>query len=169
VLTAAKKLGLKLKWYGPQGNLDAKVARDYPAETEGAVIMGVYPDIETKVFDDYRAALDKYNALKSTTIDWNSLGGLGTWTAYEAFADIISKMKGEITAQTFLEAAQKTTDLETKGILPTTDLSKEWTGGGGNFPRIFNRVIYMDVIKDGKLTALEGTIDTTNPVDGKPA
>jgi ABC-type branched-subunit amino acid transport system substrate-binding protein len=167
IFTAATKLGKKVRWYGPQGNLDAKVAKDYPKETEGAVIMGVYPDITSKVFDDYRAALDKYKA--SDKIDWNSLGGLGTWTAYVAFTDIIGKMKGEITAQTFLDAASKTTDLDTKGILPTTDLTKEWTGGGGQFPRIFNRVIYTDVIKGGKLTPLEGTIDVTNPVDGKPA
>ncbi len=166
ILTAAKKLGKHPRWYGPQGNLDAKVAKDYPAETEGAVIMGVYPDLTAKVFDDYRAALDKYKA--SDKIDWNSLGGLGTWTAYVAFADIVSHMKGEITAQTFLDAAQKTTALETKGILPTIDLTKEWTGGGGQFPRIFNRVIYTDVIKGGKLTPLEGTVDVTNAVDGKP-
>ena len=106
---------------------------------------------------------------RHSTIDWNSLGGLGTWTAYEAFADIISHMKGDITAQSFLDAAQKTTALQTKGILPTTDLTKEFTGGGGNFPRIFNRVIYTDVIKNGKLTPLPGTIDVTNPIDGKPA
>ena len=48
-------------------------------------------------------------------------------------------------------------------------MTKEWTGGGGNFPRIFNRVIYTDVIHGGKLTPLPGTIDVTNPVDGNPA
>lgn len=167
VLTAAKKLGKKPRWYGPQGNLDAKVAKDYPVETEGAIIMGVYPDITAKVFDDYRAALDKYKA--SDKIDWNSLGGLGTWTAYVAFADIISRMKGEITAQTFLAEAQKTKDLDTKGILPKIDLTQQWAGGGGQFPRIFNRVIYSSKISGGKLSPLEGTIDVTNPVDGKPA
>jgi hypothetical protein len=78
-------------------------------------------------------------------------------------------MKGDITAQTFLDAASKTTALDTKGILPTTDLTKEFTGGGGQFPRIFNRVIYTDVIHGGKLTPLPGTVDVTNPVDGKPA
>lgn len=167
VLTAAKKLGKKPRWYGPQGNLDAKVAKDYPAETEGAIVMGVYPDITAKVFDDYRAALAKYKA--SDKIDWNSLGGLGTWTAYVAFADIISRMKGEITAQTFLAEAQKTKDLDTKGILPKIDLTQEWKGGGGQFPRIFNRVIYMAKISGGKLGPIDGTIDVTNPIDGKPA
>jgi ABC-type branched-subunit amino acid transport system substrate-binding protein len=168
LLTAAKKLGREMRFYGPQGNLDAKVAKDYPDETQGAVIMGVYPDITTEVFADYRAALEKYKAPQDGSIDWNSLGGLGTWTAYVAFADIIAHMKGEITAQSFLEAAQSTTSLKTQGILPRTDLTKEWTGGGGQFPRIFNRIIYMDVIKDGKLTPLPGTIDVTNPVDGNP-
>ena len=105
----------------------------------------------------------------SGSIDWNSLGGLGTWTAYVAFTDIVSKMKGEITGPSFLEAAQKTTALDTKGILQTTDLTKEWTGGGGQFPRIFNRVIYSAIIKGGKLTPLEGTVDVTNAADGKPA
>jgi ABC-type branched-subunit amino acid transport system substrate-binding protein len=169
VLTAAKQLGKKVRFYGPQGNLDAKVAKDYPAETEGAIVMGVYPDITAPVFADYQAALAKYKAPTDGSIDWNSLGGLGTWTAYVAFADIISHMKGEITAQTFLDAASKTTALDTKGILPKTDLTKEWTGGGGQFPRIFNRVIYADVIKGGKLSPLPGTVDVTNPVDGKPA
>ena len=87
LLTAAKKLGREMRFYGPQGNLDAKVAKDYPDETQGAVIMGVYPDITTEVFADYRAALEKYKAPQDGSIDWNSLGGLGTWTAYVAFAD----------------------------------------------------------------------------------
>lgn len=169
VLTAAKKLGKDVRFYGPQGNLDAKVAKDYPEETEGAVIMGVYPDITVDAFADYRAALEKYDAPMDGSIDWNSLGGLGTWTAYVAFADIISRMTGEITAQSFLEAAQNTKALDTKGILPTIDLTQEFTGGGGNFPRIFNRVIYMDVIKDGKLVPLPGTIDVSKAMDGLPA
>ncbi len=166
IFTAAKKLGKNVRFYGPQGNLDAKVAKDYPTESEGAVIMGVYPDITADVFADYRAALEKYKAPTDGSIDWNSLGGLGTWTAYVAFADIISHMTGDITAQTFLAAAQGTKALETKGILPTTDLTQEFTGGGGQFPRIFNRVIYTDVIKNGKLTPLPGTVDVTKPLDG---
>jgi hypothetical protein len=168
VLTAMKKQGKTPRYYGPQGNLDAKVAKDYPDETDGAVVMGVYPDISSDVFKDYRDALDKYKGSKD--IDWNSLGGLGTWTAYVAFTDIISHMTGDITGPNFLAAAQKTTALDTKGILPTIDLTKEWTGGGGQFPRIVNRVIYMDQIKKGVLTPIPGAkIDVTKPVDGVPA
>ena len=49
------------------------------------------------------------------------------------------------------------------------DFTKEWDGGGGEFPRIFNRTIFFDVIKDGKLTPLDDEpYDMTNAFDGKP-
>ena len=95
MLTAAKKLGKKMRFYGPQGNLDAKVARDYPEETEGAVIMGVYPDITTRRCSTTTGRRSRSTARSMDgSIDWNSLGGLGTWTAYVAFADIISQHEG---------------------------------------------------------------------------
>jgi Periplasmic binding protein len=168
ILTAMKKQGKAPRYYGPQGNLDAKVAKDYPAETNNAVIMGVYPDITADVFKDYRDALAKYKG--SSDIDWNSLGGLGTWTAYVAFTDIVSHMTGDLTGPNFLAAAQKTTALNTQGILPTLDLTKAWSGAGGQFPRIFNRVIYVDVIKNGALTPVEGAkIDVSKAADGASA
>ena len=50
------------------------------------------------------------------------------------------------------------------------DFTEEWDGGGGEFPRIFNRTIFFDVIKDGKLTPLDDVAyDMTDPFDGKPA
>ena len=53
-------------------------------------------------------------------------------------------MTGEITTQTFLDAASEdrrhSTPTASAGVL---DFTKEWTGGGGEFPRIFNRVIYI--------------------------
>ena len=63
-------------------------------------------------------------------------------------------MKGDINNQTFLDAASQTSHLDTGGMVGVLDLSKEWTGGGGQFPRIFNRTVFVDQIKDGKLTPL---------------
>ena len=49
------------------------------------------------------------------------------------------------------------------------DFTKEWTGGGGQFPRIFNRSIWTDTIKDGVLTPVgDKPIDVSNAFDGKP-
>ena len=166
VITALKKAGKSPRLYGPQGNLDAKVAKDFPKETNGAVVMGVYPDLSDAVFADYRAALDKYKA--SADIDWNSLGGLGTWTAFVAFTKVVESMTGDITNVTFLDAASKSTKVDTGGMVATLDFTKEWTGGGGKFTRIFNRNIYVSGIKDGKMVAgSPKPIDVTNPFDGK--
>ena len=54
------------------------------------------------MWDDYRASLEEYDA---PDLDWNSLAGLGTWTAYTAFKNIVEGMSGDITGETFLEAA----------------------------------------------------------------
>jgi hypothetical protein len=55
-------------------------------------------------------------------------------------------------------------------MIPVIDLTKPYTGFGGSFPRIFNRTVFFDVAKNGKLSALnEKSYDMTNPIDGNPA
>lgn len=50
------------------------------------------------------------------------------------------------------------------------DVVQEWTGLGGAFPRVFNRTVFFDGIKNGKLTPFGlKSLDTTNPLAGKPA
>ena len=171
VITALKAAGKKPRLYGPQGNLDQKVATDFPKETDGAVVLGVYPDMGDDVWKDYRAALEDNGVIDSTEIDWNSLGGLGTWAAFVAFTKIVEGMDGEITGATFIEAASKDTNVDTGGLVPPLDFTKAWDGGGGQFPRIFNRTIYVSGIKGGKMVPLPDIepIDVTNPFDGKPA
>lgn len=143
------------------------MAEQFPEETNDGRVMNVYPNIAAPVWDDYRAALEKYDA---PDLDWNSLAGLGTWTAFTAFTQIVESMEGDITAETFLAAASATASLDTGGMVGVLDFTKEWDGGGGNFPRIFNRTIFFDVIKDGKLEpSPDEPIDVTAAFDGKPS
>ena len=74
LIPAMEALGVKPRLYGPQGNLNVKVAEAFPETTEGAVVIGTYPNIDNPVWDEYRAALEKYDA---PDLDWNSLAGLG--------------------------------------------------------------------------------------------
>ncbi len=165
LITALNGIGAKPRFYGPQGNLDSKVVEQFPKETEGGVVMNVYPNIAAPVWADYRAALVKY---KAPDLDWNSLAGLGTWTAFTAFTQVVEKMTGPINNATFLAAASKSTKIDTGGMIGVLDLTKEWTGGGGKFPRIFNRTIFIDVIKGGKLVPLDNkAYDVTDAFDGK--
>ena len=69
----------------------------------------------------------------------------------------------------FLEQANKTDALDTGGMVGVMNFTEEWDGGGGEFPRIFNRTIFVDEIKGGVLTPVDGVAyDMTNPFDGLP-
>ena len=79
-------------------------------------------------------------------------------------------MTGTIDNKTFLAAASKANKVDTGGMVGVLDFTKEWPGGGGAFPRIFNRTVFYDVIKGGKLAPLDAkAYDMTNAFDGKPA
>jgi ABC-type branched-subunit amino acid transport system substrate-binding protein len=165
-LPAMAAAGAKQRLYGLQGNLNGKIAEQFPELTEGGVVSGSYPDISSDVWKDYRDALEKYNA---PDLDWNSLAGLGTWAGLTAFTRIVEGMSGDINNVTFTDAANKTTNLDTGGMIGELDLTKPYTGFGGGFPRIFNRTVFFDTIKDGKLTPFDDkAYDMTGPIDGNP-
>jgi hypothetical protein len=165
-LPAMTAAGAHQRLYGLQGNLDGKIAEKFPDLTQNGVVSNSYPNIEGSMWADYRASLVKYHA---PDLDWNSLAGLGTWTAYTAFTNIVKGMSGDINNQTFLDAANKTTKVQTAGMIPEVDLTTPYKGYGGGLPRIFNRTVFFDVIKDGKLSALDNkAYDMTGPIDGQP-
>ena len=64
--------------------------------TNGNIISGMYPDLSTEPWDDYRAELEANNVDQEAN-DFNSLGGLGTWSAYSGFTKVLESMEGEIT------------------------------------------------------------------------
>jgi ABC-type branched-subunit amino acid transport system substrate-binding protein len=145
-LPAYAQSGSKAKLIGAQGNLDHKVAKNFGPAVNGAIVIGYYPDISSPVFSDYRAAIAQYHP--DPAQDYNSLGGLGTWTAYVGFTNIVKRMTGPITNETFLAAARKTTALTTGGKLPTLDLAKPWAKQPFGYKRIFNTKVAYDVIDD---------------------
>jgi ABC-type branched-subunit amino acid transport system substrate-binding protein len=166
-LPAMKSLGGTQRLYGHQGNLNSKVAADFPELTQNGISVNAYPDIAGPMWKDYRQALIDY---KAPDLDWNSLAGLGTWAAYQAFNDVVSHMTGDINNVTFLAAANADKAVNTGGMVPVLDLTKPYTGQGGIEPRVFNRSVAYDVIKDAKLTPVDNKLyDMTNVLEGKPA
>ena len=165
-LPAMAAAGANQRLYGLQGNLNGPTVEQFPELTEGAVVSGSYPNIAEPMWDDYRAALEEYDA---PDLDWNSLAGLGTWAGLTAFTEIVEGMDGEIDNNTFIEAANATTALDTGGMVGVLDLTEPYTGFGGDFPRIFNRTVFYDVASGGVLEALDNeAYDMTGPIDGEP-
>ena len=159
---ALKSVGFTQKLYGVQGNFNEKVGEAFPTETEGGVVINAYPNIAGPMWDDYRAALETYNA---PDLDWNSLAGLGTWAAFEGFRKIVEQMIAdgvEVNNDTFIEAANATSNLQMDSMVGDIDFTKPWTAEGGAFPRIFNRSVAYDVFSGGKLTPMDDkTYDMT--------
>jgi ABC-type branched-subunit amino acid transport system substrate-binding protein len=148
-LPAMQSLGGTQRLYGHQGNLNGPIAEQFPELTEGGISVNAYPNIAGPMWEDYRAALEEYDA---PDLDWNSLAGLGTWAAYEQFVAVVQQMDGEITNDTFMDAANSATNIETGGMAPPLDLSTPWDGMGGGYARVFNRTVTFDQISDGELT-----------------
>lgn len=165
ILTAFEGVGISPRLYGPQGNLDETIVEQFPEATEGATVIGVYPNLTSPVWDDFRFAIETYDA--DPDLNYNSLAGLGTWTAFVAFTIVVESMDGEINNKTFLEAAQATTSLDTGGLVGVVDFTQEYEGGGGQIPRIFNRSVFYDIVTDGVLVPLDGKpYDMSNAYDG---
>jgi len=151
--TAWTQSGTEARQYGPQGNLNEVSAAGNEEATDGDIIAGMYPDISTAPWDEYRLALDEAG-YDTTELDYNSLGGMGTWAAFHGFTIIAEGIDGEITAESFFEAASNTSNLDLGGMVPDLDFTQEWTDGLEGYERLFNRSVVFSTLENGKVVPL---------------
>ena len=103
-----------------------------------------------------------------TKQDYNALGGLGTWAAFAAFKIVAESITGEITADSFFEAASVTSNLDLGGMVPVLDFTQEWTDGLEGYQRLFNRSVIFSILKMGKVLPLTTEFeDVGNLATGK--
>ena len=148
--TAWTQSGTDAVQYGPQGNLNEVSAAGNEAATDGDIIAGMYPDISTDPWSEYRLALEE-GGYDTTELDYNSLGGMGTWAAFVAFTQIAESIDGEITAESFFNAASATSNLDLNGMVPVLDFTQEWTDGLEGYQRLFNRSVVYSKLENGKV------------------
>jgi branched-chain amino acid transport system substrate-binding protein len=164
-----KASGAHQRLYGIQGNLDITITKPNPDVTKGSLVVGVYSDLSLPAWNDYRAAISQYNA--PTNINYNSLGGLGTWAAYVAFNNIVSTLSGPITASNFLAAAQQAS-INLNGMTAGgIDFANRWHGLGNQFLNEVNRGITFDTVNsEGVLVPFDNGkfFDMTNAMLGEP-
>ena len=151
--TAWTQSGTEARQYGPQGNLNEISAAGNEESTDGDIIAGMYPDISTDPWSEYRVALDE-GGYDTSEQDYNSLGGMGTWAAFVGFTQIAETIDGEITAESFFEAASNTSNLDLEGMVAVLDFTQEWTDGLEGYQRLFNRSVVFSTLDDGKVVPL---------------
>lgn len=152
-MPAFAQSGSEARMYGPQGNFNENAVKGFESTVEGDVVAGMYPDISLPQWSEYREALEKYEA--DSAQDYNSLGGMGTWAAYEGFKQVVESMSGEINNETFLKAAEMA-KINLPGMVPPLNMAENWgtTGGPKGFERLVNRCGTFSEFKEGKLTPL---------------
>jgi ABC-type branched-subunit amino acid transport system substrate-binding protein len=164
-MPAFAQSGSEAKMYGPQGNFNENAVKGFEEVVEGDVDAGMYPDISTPAWDEYREALDKYEA--DSAQDYNSLGGMGTWAAYEGFKQVVESMKGTVDNETFLKAAA-TAEIDLPGMVPPLNMAENWgkTGGPEGFERLVNRCVVFSEFKEGKLVPASTEFEDVSEIAG---
>jgi ABC-type branched-subunit amino acid transport system substrate-binding protein len=164
-MPAFAQSGSEAVMYGPQGNFNENAVKGFESVVEGDQVGGMYPDISTEAWSGYREALEKYEA--DPAQDYNSLGGLGTWAAYEGFKQVVESMKGEINNETFLKAAE-TAKIDLPGMVPPENFAENWgkTGGPEGFERLNNRCVVFSEFKGGKLVAASTEFEDVSEIAG---
>lgn len=164
-MPAFAQSGSEAVMYGPQGNFNENAVKGFESVVEGDQVGGMYPDISTEAWSEYREALEKYEA--DPEQDYNSLGGMGTWAAYEGFKQVVETMKGEINNETFLKAAE-TAKINLPGMVPPENFAENWgkTGGPKGFERINNRCVVFSEFKGGKLVPASTEFEDVSEIAG---
>ena len=87
----------------------------------------MYPDISLPQWAVPRSAEDLRSRQSQ---DYNSLGGLGTWAAYEGFKQVVETMKGR-SQQRNVPQNPATAKINLPGMVPPENLAKPWGKDGG--------------------------------------
>jgi hypothetical protein len=159
LLGPLQQSGATQRLFGLQGNLSLQTCASYKSLCDNAIVDSVYPDMSSSVWSAYRAALKTYGAKPG--LDYDSLGGLGTWAAYIGFTNIVKNMHGPTTAAAFLNAASQTTDLQTGGLVPPLNFTKPFPVK--TFARMFNPSVAYSVIKNGTIQPLDNQFHDMTP------
>jgi ABC-type branched-subunit amino acid transport system substrate-binding protein len=164
-MPAFTQSGSEARLYGPQGNFNENAVKGFESQVEGDIVAGIYPDISLPQWTPFREALAKYEA--DMTQDYNSLGGLGTWAAYEAFKQVVETMSGPINNETFLKTVA-TAKINLPGMLPPENLAKPWGKDGGppEFARLNNRCAVYSEFKEGKLVPASTQFEDVSELAG---
>ncbi len=79
---------------------------------------------------------------------------MGTWAAFVAFTQIAETIDGDITAESFFEAASATSELDLNGMVPVLNFTEEWSDGLEGYQRLFNRSVVYSTLENGKVVPL---------------
>ncbi|WP_405779702.1 ABC transporter substrate-binding protein [Streptomyces sp. NBC_00859] len=141
-----------------QGLVDSTGGKDGPYE--GAYVTGWYPVAGDPRWQPMRDVIDKY-AFGDNRIDPADAGAETTWIAYTALKEVVESLgKDRVTADDLTRALDGGLAVRTGGLTPTLRWRFQDLLASRDFPRLVNRRVTYQVVRDGRLVALRnGAVD----------
>ncbi|MGI5376228.1 ABC transporter substrate-binding protein [Streptomyces sp. CA-251387] len=129
---------------------------------EGSYITGWYPVASDPRWDAMKKVISE-QAFGDNRIDPADAGVQTTWIAYTVFKKVVESLgDGEVTSDTVAEALDRGLKVSTGGLTPTLQWKFRDVLAPVGFPRLANRKVTLQVVRDGRLVAArKGFIDVT--------
>ena len=152
--TAWAQSGTDAQQYGPQGNLNEISAKGNEEATDGNIIVGMYPDISTDPWAEYRTALDEagLDTHRASTTTRSAAWARGLRTSGSPRSPRRSTATSRPSRSTTRPTRRSALDLN--GMVPVLDFTKEWTDGLEGYNRLFNRSVVYSKLENGKVVPL---------------
>ena len=122
--------GTEARQYGPQGNLNEVSAAGNEEATDGDIIVGMYPDISTDPWSEYRLALEEAEldtsevGLQAPAGRHGHLGGVSSGSPRSP-----RRSRERSRPRSLDDVASTTSSLDLNGMVPELDFTQEWTDG----------------------------------------
>jgi ABC-type branched-subunit amino acid transport system substrate-binding protein len=131
--------------------IDSTGGKDGPFE--GALITGWYPEARDPAWKPMQNVISKY-AFGDNNVDASDAGVQTTWIAYTALKKVIESINSDdITAGKITDTLDHGVTVDTGGLTPPLRWRYEDMLGAPGFPRIVNRDVTFQVVRDGRLVA----------------
>ncbi|MGW6902965.1 ABC transporter substrate-binding protein [Streptomyces sp. NPDC054940] len=129
---------------------------------EGSYITGWYPVASDPRWDAMKKVISE-QAFGDNRIDPADAGVQTTWIAYTVFKKVVESLDGgEVNADSVREALNDGLKISTGGLTPALRWKFQDVLASVGFPRLVNRKVTLQVVRDGRLVAArKGFIDVT--------
>lgn len=141
-----------------QGVVDSTGGKNGPYE--GAYVTGWYPESTDARWQPMRDVITEY-AFGDNSLDPADAGVQTTWIAYTALKQAVESLdKNRVTADDLTRALDGGLAVRTGGLTPTLRWGVQDMLASRDFPRLVNREVTYQVVREGRLVALrKGAVD----------
>ncbi|MCX5381798.1 ABC transporter substrate-binding protein [Streptomyces sp. NBC_00083] len=137
---------------------------------EGAYVTGWYPESDDPRWEPMKRVIREH-AFGDDAIDAADSGVQTTWIAYTALKKLVESLhQDSVRALDLVRALNKGVTVDTGGLTPVLRWRFEDMLAAADFPRIVNRQVTFQVVRDGRLVALKkGFTDVSSTMEASAA